>query len=187
MTASRNTVIFRASPEWAVSSAGEHYVDIVGVTSSILVPPTIHSDFASQKHSCRWHEFRNELCMFLLSFRFAHIERAQGWFSQIQNCENENRSSGSILGKLSLIRLTPRSGSGRRAKPDGRSAAAWIWPLIQWIDFRENCVGPASRRAAARPLEPKQACPSANLAASIHRIISGAIHAPTSREGHLND
>ena len=25
---------------WAVSSAVEHYVDIVGVTSSILVPPT---------------------------------------------------------------------------------------------------------------------------------------------------
>ena len=31
-----------SSPErWAYSSAGEHYVDIVGVTSSILVTPTI--------------------------------------------------------------------------------------------------------------------------------------------------
>ena len=27
--------------KWACSSAGEHYVDIVGVTSSILVTPTI--------------------------------------------------------------------------------------------------------------------------------------------------
>ena len=27
--------------DWAVSSAGEHHVDIVGVTGSIPVPPTI--------------------------------------------------------------------------------------------------------------------------------------------------
>ena len=29
------------SLKWAYSSAGEHYVDIVGVTGSIPVPPTI--------------------------------------------------------------------------------------------------------------------------------------------------
>src|SRR5690606_3032380 len=33
----------RACKRWACSSAGEHYVDIVGVTSSILVTPTISS------------------------------------------------------------------------------------------------------------------------------------------------
>ena len=29
--------------DWAVSSAGEHHVDIVGVTGSIPVPPTINT------------------------------------------------------------------------------------------------------------------------------------------------
>ena len=33
------------SASWAVSSAVEHFVDIEGVTSSILVPPTIVSLF----------------------------------------------------------------------------------------------------------------------------------------------
>ena len=33
--------------KWACSSAGEHYVDIVGVTGSIPVPPTIHLHFGT--------------------------------------------------------------------------------------------------------------------------------------------
>ena len=33
--------VFQARRPWAVSSAGEHYLDTVGATSSILVPPTI--------------------------------------------------------------------------------------------------------------------------------------------------
>jgi hypothetical protein len=33
-----------ARREWACSSAGEHYVDIVGVTGSIPVTPTIRTD-----------------------------------------------------------------------------------------------------------------------------------------------
>ena len=39
--------LYRPSRWRAVSSAGEHYVDIVGVTSSILVPPTIPGTPAS--------------------------------------------------------------------------------------------------------------------------------------------
>ena len=94
---------------WAVSSAGEHYVDIVGVTSSILVPPTIFPTFSAK-------------------MKIDPVDRFKG--------------------KLCLIHLTPR-------------------------------IGPFPK--------PKQAYPSASLAASIYRIISGAIHAPTSREEHLND
>lgn len=33
----------RKEAKWALSSAGEHYVDIVGVTGSIPVAPTISS------------------------------------------------------------------------------------------------------------------------------------------------
>ena len=39
--ARRRGVPVRGGLGWAVSSAGEHYVDIVGVTGSIPVPPTI--------------------------------------------------------------------------------------------------------------------------------------------------
>lgn len=35
---------------WVVSSAVEHYLDTVGVTSSILVPPTIFKCFQKSEH-----------------------------------------------------------------------------------------------------------------------------------------
>ena len=38
--------------DWAVSSAGEHHVDIVGVTGSIPVPPTT-------QHPYLWVKGRN--------------------------------------------------------------------------------------------------------------------------------
>ena len=77
MTASRRAGFTGASQVWAVSSAGEHYVDIVGVTSSILVPPTIYSDFASQKHSLQWSEFRNKLCLTTSRRAAAPVGRAK--------------------------------------------------------------------------------------------------------------
>jgi hypothetical protein len=52
---------------------------------------------------------------------------------------------GGFSSELFLICLTPRSGSGWRAKPDGRSAAAWIreQTLIREIKFREKlCLIP---------------------------------------------
>lgn len=41
---------FALSDGWAYSSAGEHFVDIEGVTGSIPVTPTIHSALAEPRH-----------------------------------------------------------------------------------------------------------------------------------------
>ena len=52
---------------WGCSSAGEHFVDIEGVTGSIPVTPTIslQENFEAERHVWRFFAFRLVCCDFI--------------------------------------------------------------------------------------------------------------------------
>jgi hypothetical protein len=60
---------------WAYSSAGEHYIDIVGVTGSIPVTPTIHSPSIHLDVFLNGHLPVSRRCVFRTLMRFALVCR----------------------------------------------------------------------------------------------------------------
>ena len=154
-------VRFAPSVPGAVSSAVEHYLDMVGVTSSILVPPTNPSRGLAVPLRRNPHETGAQGRSRLAS-RSVPIDRRRG----------PHEAMGPVVGAPSPRRLTGRRKTARASRSRRSSATAGLLrppatsrrarthrhsahdlgPALAVISATLRGVGPAcARRASSRP------------------------------------